>query len=217
MKADDVAQYLRDNPDFFEKYADFLAQVYIPHPHGGRAIALSDRQVLTLREKSKALEGKLGELIHYAEENEAIGEKMHRLALALLPTPDMSAMLSQLYFNLREDFVVPHSALRIWRLGDARGATDRAEFEPVSEELKSYAAGLAQPFCGPSSNAEAISWFGDAAQRLRSMALMPLRDRECFGMIALASEDVLRFYPEMGTFHLKRLGELVGAALARYV
>ena len=51
MKADDVARYLRENPTFFETHADMLADISIPHPHGGRAIPLSDRQMLTLREK----------------------------------------------------------------------------------------------------------------------------------------------------------------------
>ena len=41
--------------------------------------------------------------------------------------------------------------------------------------------------------------------------------RDCFGMLALGSEDVLRFYPEMGTLYLKRLGDMVGAALLRYI
>jgi uncharacterized protein YigA (DUF484 family) len=36
-------------------------------------------------------------------------------------------------------------------------------------------------------------------------------------LLALASEDPQRFYPEMGTLYLKRLGELVGAAVGRYV
>jgi len=46
---------------------------------------------------------------------------------------------------------------------------------------------------------------------------MALRDRECFGMLALGSEDVLRFYPEMGTLYLKRMGDLAGAALLRFL
>ena len=36
-------------------------------------------------------------------------------------------------------------------------------------------------------------------------------------MLALASEDPQRFYPEMGTLYLKRLGELVSTALRRYL
>ena len=59
MKDDDVARYLRENPGFFENYADMLAEITVPHPHGGRAISLSDRQMLGLREKSKALESRL--------------------------------------------------------------------------------------------------------------------------------------------------------------
>jgi len=46
---------------------------------------------------------------------------------------------------------------------------------------------------------------------------MPLRDagNACVGMLALASEDPARFFPEMGTLYLKRLGELASAALQR--
>ncbi|MBX3666709.1 MAG: DUF484 family protein, partial [Burkholderiales bacterium] len=49
MKPDDVAAYLKEHPEFFEHYADVVADVFIPHPHGGRAISISERQILTLR------------------------------------------------------------------------------------------------------------------------------------------------------------------------
>jgi len=211
LKADDVARYLRENPGFFESYADMLAEITVPHPHGGRAIPLSDRQMLSLREKNRALESRLTELLQIGEENDAIGEKMHRVSLALLSTPDLQSLLTVLYLHLREDFSVPHSALRIWGTGDA------AEFRPVGERLKRYAASLSQPFCGPSGDAEAAAWFGEGASHVRSVAHMALRDKECFGMLALGSEDVLRFYPEMGTLYLKRMGELAGAALLRFL
>ena len=216
MKADDVARYLRENPGFFESHADMLAEITVPHPHGGRAIPLSDRQMLSLREKSRALESRLTELLQIGEENDAIGEKMHRLSLALLSAADLQSLLSVLYLHLREDFAVPHSALRIW--GEAfRGAGGAAEFRPVGEQLKRYAASLSQPFCGPSGDAEAAAWFGEGASHVRSVAHMALRNKECFGMLALGSEDVLRFYPEMGTLYLKRMGELAGAALLRFL
>jgi uncharacterized protein YigA (DUF484 family) len=213
MNAEDVARYLQGNLGFFEDYAELLAQIYIPHPHGGRAIPIAERQILTLREKSKMLEGKLAELIQFGEENDAIGEKMHRLCLALFPAGDVQGMLRALYYNLREDFAVPHAAMRVWR-----GAGEGPEFAPVGDELRRYAGSLEHPFCGASANPEVASWFGEAAAQLRSVACMPLRDgsKECFGMLALASEDAMRFYPEMGTLYLKRLGELASAALQRY-
>ncbi len=218
MKADDVARYLRENPGFFESYPDMLAEITVPHPHGGRAIPLSDRQMLGLREKSKALESRLTELLQIGEENDAIGEKMHRLSLALLAAPDLPSLLTVLYLHLREDFAVPHSALRIW--GAEREAVhggESPEFRPVGEHLKRYAASLSQPFCGPSGDAEAAAWFGEGASHVRSVAHMALRDKECFGMLALGSEDVLRFYPEMGTLYLKRMGDLASAALLRFL
>jgi len=218
MKAEDVARYLTENPEFFDRYSEMLSQISISNPHGGRAIPLSDRQVLTLREKNKVLEAKLSELIQFGEENDAIGDKMHRLALALLASRELPALLSALYYNLREDFTVPHVALRVWRGHDAaHRAQTVPEFRAVSGELIQYATGLAQPYCGPSGNAEAAGWFGEAASHIRSVALMPLKDQECFGMLALGSEDAMRFYPEMGTLYLKRLGELAGASLARFL
>lgn len=214
MKADEVARYLRENPVFFEQYAELLSQITLPHPHGGRAIPLSDRQVLSLRERGKALESRLAELLKIGEENDAISEKMHRLCLALLSAPDLPGLLAALYYNLHEDFEVPHAAMRVWRGGVPEGIP---EFRGVSDEMKEYAAGLAQPFCGPSGNAEAVAWFGEAAAHVRSVACVPLREgADCFGMLALGSEDVLRFYPEMGTLYLKRLGELASAALLRF-
>ncbi len=214
MNAEDVVRYLQDNPGFFEDYAELLAQIYIPHPHGGRAIPIAERQILTLREKSRMLEGKLSELIQFGEENDAIGEKMHRLCLALFPAADLQALLQALYYNLREDFAVPHAALRVWR-----GTGEGAEFAPAADELRQYAGALDQAYCGPDTNPALRSWFGDAAAQLRSSACMPLRDAggECFGMLVLASEDPKRFYPEMGTLYLKRLSELLSAALRRYL
>jgi len=219
LRADDVARYLRENPDFFESYADMLAEITVPHPHGGRAIPLSDRQMLGLREKSRALESRLTELLQIGEENDAIGEKMHRLSLGLLSAPDLQSLLRKGSAFLREDFAVPHSALRIWGAegGTFPAAGDAAEFRPVGDRLKRYAASLSQPFCGPSEDAEAAAWFGEGASHVRSVAHMALRDKECFGMLALGSEDVLRFYPEMGTLYLKRMSELTGAALLRFL
>ena len=214
--AEDVVRYLQDNPGFFEEYAEVLAQIYIPHPHGGRAIPIAERQILTLREKSRMLEGKLAELIQFGEENDAIGEKMHRLCLALLPAGELQATLQALYYNLREDFAVPHAALRLWR--DGAGAND-AEFAPVSAELRDYAASLEHPVCGADANPEVLACFGDTAAQLRSVGSIPLRgaDKASIGLLALASEDAKRFYPEMGTLYLQRLGELLSAALERHL
>ena len=214
MKPEEVAAYLKEHPEFFEQYAERLAEIYIPHPHGGRAIPISERQILTLRDKTQQLEGKLREVMQYGEENDAIGEKVHRISVALLAASDMRGALNAVQLNLREDFAVPHVALRVWR--PAKHA-DLAEFKPVSETTREFAASLANPYCVGHAMVDTAALFGEAGPHLRSFSYLPLRDSETFGLLALASEDPQRFYPEMGILYLKRLGELVGAAVARHL
>jgi uncharacterized protein len=214
MKPEDVAAYLKEHPEFFEQFADMLSEIYIPHPHGGRAIPISERQILSLREKSKLLEGKLREIIEFGEENDAISEKMHRITLALLGAPDIEGVLNALHFNLREDFAVPHVVLRIWR---GNGRADLPEFSPVSDASREFAASLATPYCSGHAMVDTVTLFGGAGPQLRSFSYVPLRDGETFGLLALASEDPQRFYPDMGTLYLKRLGELTTAALLRHL
>ncbi|HET9403934.1 MAG TPA: DUF484 family protein [Burkholderiales bacterium] len=214
MKPEEVAAWLKEHPEFFEQYAELMSEITIPHPHGGRAIPISERQTLTLREKSRQLEAKLRELIQFGEENDAIGEKVHRMSAALLAASDIPGVLNSVYLNLREDFAVPHVALRVWRTSNHAGLP---EFKPVSDAAREFAAGLANPHCGAHAVADTAGLFGEAAAHLRSFSYVPLRDSETFGLLALASEDPQRFYPEMGTLYLKRLGELVGAAMARHL
>lgn len=212
MKPDEVASYLKDNPEFFEHYADMLAEIFIPHPHGGRAVSISERQILTLREKNKQLESKLRDVIQFGEENDAISEKVHRISIALLGTSSLSGVLNAVYLSLREDFAVPHVALRVWR---PDGNAELPEFAPVSEASREFTMSLTHPYCSSRAMVDTASLFGETGSQLRSFSYVPLRNGETFGLLALASEDPQRFYPEMGTLYLKRLGELLGAAIAR--
>jgi hypothetical protein len=94
MKADDIARYLQDHPQFFEDYHDLLAQLYVPHPHGGRTISITERQILTLREKAKALELKLAELLRFGEDNDLISTRVHALSVALMTAGSFEAVMN---------------------------------------------------------------------------------------------------------------------------
>ncbi|MCC7082844.1 MAG: DUF484 family protein [Burkholderiales bacterium] len=212
MKAEEVAQFLNQHPEFFEDYAEMLAEVVIPHPHGGRAIPIAERQILSLREKVRRLESKLGELIRFGEQNDAITEKLHRMTLALIGARDVDTVLHVLAFNLREDFSVPHVAVRLW---DGYGGGTPAVGATASEEARAFSCALNGPYCSAHAMADTAAWFGETAQHLRSFAYVPLRNTQAFGLLALASEDPQRFYPEMGTLYLRRLGEIAAAALDR--
>jgi len=211
MDANDVAQFLRTNPQFFDQHPQLLEAIYVPHPHGGRAIPLTERQIVSLREKVRLLEAKLGEFVRFGEDNDAIGEKVHRLSLALLGAKDFASTVHGLYFHLREDFAVPHVALRVWGRSLLEGTV---EGSPVDAELRDKAETMGAPQCGPAAGSPFLPWFREAQEHIRSVALVPLGQTRTIGLLALGSEDPQRFFAEMGTLYLRRIGELTAGALA---
>ena len=219
MNSDEVGQYLKDNPKILVQvftqlavaHPELLESINVPHPYGGHAIPLSERQTLSLREKVKLLEGKLAELIQFGEENDAISEKVHRVSSALLGAKNFAAVVHALYFHLREDFAVPHVALRVWGQSLLDGTV---EGSPVSDEQRAEVDAMGAPQCGPAEASVFLPWFGEATEHVRSIALIPLGTTKLFGLLALGSEDPHRFYPDMGTLYLRRIGELAAGALA---
>ena len=211
MSPEDIAIFLRSHPEFFNQHPALLESISVPHPYGGRAIPLAERQTVALRDKLKLVEGKLAELIQFGEENEGISEKVHRLAVALVGSRDFAALTQTLYFHLREDFAVPHIALRIW--GKAVPA-DFDEARAIDSAQRQGAEGMGAPQCGPAASNPFAAWFGEAAEHVRSLALVPLGQTAVFGLLAMGSEDPRRFYPEMGTLYLRRIGELCAAGVS---
>jgi uncharacterized protein len=193
---------LQSNPEFFEDHADMLAEITLPHPHGGRTVSLSERQLLALREKNRGLEKNLREMVEFAKENDALQHKLHQFTLALFGAPDLMSLQEVIAYNLREIFAVPHVALHLWK-----GL-------PPSAEVLAFADQQKQPVCTHHALHDTLDWFGEAAAHVRSFAYLPLRaDDQSIGLMILASEDAQRFYPEMGTVFLQRIAETVSSAL----
>lgn len=179
-----------------------LAEISIPHPYGGRTVSLSERQLLTLREKNRELEKRLHELIEFARDNEALQLKVHQFTQSLFGTKNMLDLQETVANRLREIFEVPHIALHVWK-----GL-------PPSAEVLSFSDQQLTPVCTHHAIHETLSWFGDNAPHLRSFAYLPLRSGdESIGLLILASEDAQRFYPEMGTLFLQRISDTVSNAL----
>lgn len=211
-----MAEFLKQNPGFFENHVDILVNLQIPHPHGGRAVSIGERQLVAVREKARLLEDKLRELIQFGEENDALGEKVHRLSCRVIEAPSLDAALDTLYLELLDHFAVPHVAVKLWNVAEENPET--REFAPVAAEMREFVEKMQAPYCGGHAVYESQSWFGEAAAHLKSFALVPLRrDGFTFGVVALGSEDPQRFYPEMGTLYLARIGELMSHALWRFV
>ncbi|MCL2162233.1 MAG: DUF484 family protein [Betaproteobacteria bacterium] len=211
MTTEDVVQYLRSHPDFLSEHSELLGVLTVPHPRHGHAISLTERQLQVLRSKIRQLEQKLAELIRFGEQNDEISEKVHRLATSLLVADGYDGKRRALFASMQDDFAVPHVALRIW---DASAELEGEEFQPTGEDVRAFADRMSRPYCGAPTNIEALAWFGEMAPHIRSVALTPLRrGNRVVGLFVLGSEEPERFYSEMGTLYLERIGALVSAAL----
>lgn len=211
-----VAEYLMEHPEFFEEHAEWLADVKIAHPHEGHAIPLAERQLVTLRDKNRQLKTKFAELLRYGGANDLIGDKLHRVTLALFAAPEIDTSLEVIYHSMHNDFDVSRAAIRLW--GAVPADAYQAEFTPVSPEMREYAASLAEPYCGPLAVLESKSWLEEDGEILNSFAYLPLRTPErTIGLMALGSPDPTRFASDMGTHFLMRVAEVASVAIARYL
>lgn len=171
-----------------------------------------------LRDKIRGLEKRIMEMIRHSQENEAIADRLHRWVRATMLAHDNAALPEVLVETLRHEFLIPQVAVRVW--GTAEQAL-RAEVaalpcaDTVSEDARSFAASLGQPYCGLNSGFEASKWLEDSAH-ITSLALIPLHHGgECYGLLVLGSPDATRYTADMGVDFLLQVGDIASAAMAR--
>ncbi len=208
-----VAQYLADNPLFFQEHAVLLGQIKLASPLTGRAVSLQERQMEVMRDKYRALELNMADLIRLAQENGGIADSFHAWNQALLQARNDAELPAKLIESLKSVFGVPHATLRMWNV-----APDYASswfVEGVSDDAKIFANSLLAPYCGSNHDFEAVRWLG-TAETIVSTVILPLRAAgadAAFGLLILGSPDAERFSAHMGTDFLIHIGETSSAAL----
>ena len=216
-----VHDYLRDNPDFFERHGALLGSLRLPHVAGG-TVSLVERQLSVLRQKDLKLERKLKDLIEVARANDALATKIHKLALQLLAAPDLSATLKYVEESLRAGFGADQSILVLFGDPESYNDIDVGRFfrplERDDESLQAFDTFLkgSGPRCGQIRDTQRDFLFGRETDELGSAALIPLDDKSKVGFLAIGSVDANRFHPGMSIDFLARLGELVAEALKRF-
>jgi hypothetical protein len=218
---DAVRDFLKNNPDFFERHAALLSSLRLPHVAGG-TVSLVERQVSMLRQRDLKLERKLKELLEVARANDALASKIHDLALRLLAAPDLRATLSCIEESMRTGFGADLSILVLF--GDPALFKDIDSdrfFRPIDREdpaLKAFDTFLqgSGPRCGQIRNTQREFLFGQDSAEVGSAVLINLGKKSEVGFLAIGSVDAERFHPGMSIDFLSRLGELITEALRRF-
>lgn len=215
-----IAAYLQQHPEFFERNAALLTKLKLPHSRGAAAVSLVERQVLALRDKNQTLEARLRELIDVARSNDVLAAKIHRLACRLVRARNATVLLDSMESSLREDFGASEWLLL---LAPARAtglsSIDSRHLRMIDSsapELKMFETlfEAARPRCGQIRDSQRDFLFGAGTIEIGSAALVPLGREAGFGLLAIGSPDAQRFHPTMSTDFLARIGDLVSEAVA---
>jgi uncharacterized protein YigA (DUF484 family) len=212
FSAQEIADFLVKNPQFFTTHAEVFTTLAIPHPHGAQAISLGERQVRVLRERNRELEWRLGMLANNASANEKISNHIVQWCRRLLSQSDPQRLPSEITLGLTEQFQIQHVALRLWGVLES---AQQGAGAPASQNVRAFVDSLQAPYCGDDTDFEAVAWLD---VKPRSLALVPLRlegERASVGLLVLGSEDPGHFTAEMGTTLLESMGLLAAAALQR--
>ncbi|MBA3057827.1 MAG: DUF484 family protein [Gammaproteobacteria bacterium] len=215
---DDIANYLANTPDFFERHAELLAAVQLNSPHSNRAVSLQERQAQMLREKIKMLEHRLMDMMRNGHDNLLLTDKLLQWARSLFLATDPLALPGEIATEIQDQFAVPQVGIKVWDVAPPFAQADFAQ--GVSDDAKLFASSLSEPFCGVNTGFEVVSWLADP-QAAASLAILPLRSgplgstAPAFGLLVLASPDAQRYNSTMGTDLLARIAELASAALSK--
>jgi uncharacterized protein YigA (DUF484 family) len=214
----DVANYLANHPDFFERHLPLLRRLSIPHQSGSSTVSLVERQVSVLRQRNDELEKRLADLIDVAKANNQIVDNIHALAIAFVRKPGVAARLEALEKALREDFGAERAVLVLFVDGPL-AAIDRPGFVKSVDRndpaLKPFSTFLrsARARCGPLRDMQKAFLFDRESDSIASAAMVPIGAGARLGFLTVGSNDPNQFHAGQRVDFLGRLGELVELAL----
>ncbi len=214
--AEQVADYLREHPEFFVDHPTVLEELRIPHACGP-AISLVERQLHLLRERNGALSHRLDEMIDTARENDLIFEKTRRLVLGVLQSASLEELARVLDRHLCFELRADRCELLIIDDEDAWVAAGVRRVE--RNEAMSIIGSLVDSrwaVCGELSDEEKYYLFIHDCHRIGSVALVPLMvNNVTVGVLAMGSYDRQLFHSSLGTLFLDYVGEVLTLTLPR--
>ncbi len=209
LTAEQVAEYLRINPEFFESNLDLLAVIQIPHITGEGTTSLIERQVQVLREQSETYKDQLKTFAVLASENEELWFRIKDLAVMLLKRPDRDSLAEEIEDWLKQQYNLSGVVIS---QADRSGLIKKYQ----SDQLVYKAIESNEIQCGSSFSVELLELlFGKDADKVKSSALIPLisEQKQVHGLLALGSENTERFSAEQSTAYLDCLSQIVSQAL----
>lgn len=215
LTREQVADYLRANPDFFVDQDELLRSLTLPHD-SGRAISLVERQVHLFREQRDTLRRELVELVSIARHNDRLFEKSKRLLLQVIEARTLNELAAAIDDSIRGDFGLDAASVLLFTdqtLPEAsQGALHVVSPKLARERLGSLLDGE-RAVCGQFRDSERDFLFPDRDEPIASVALVPLRHQTLVGVFAVGSCEPGYFDQSMGSMFLSYISDTLSRLL----
>jgi len=212
-----VREFLRDNPTFLDKNTDILECLVLPH-NSGKAVSLVERQVGVLRDRNKEMRARLDNMLQTAHDNDLLFEKTKRLVLNLLEAKNLSALIETVYDSLGKDYGIEFSSLTL--LGDEkklpRTMARVSTMEKANERIGTL-LGANRAVCGILREDEMTFLFGERGRNVGSVAAVPLRYDNLYGILAVGNSDPNFYKSSMGTLFLSYIAEILNRVIPSHL
>jgi uncharacterized protein YigA (DUF484 family) len=214
LSPDDVASYLKTNPDFFIEQEDLLADLSLPH-ESGNAISLLERQVTILRDRGIDARQKLNNLLENARNNDQLFDTTRNLVLALLRAKDITEIADVAQDQLSNQANIDScEVIMVARQGLKVSDSVRLEAEDNLKERFADVFRLKRTHCGPIGKEQTQYLFPASDNNIKSTALCPvISNGEVLALIAFGNNSDNYFNVNLDTLFLDFIGHVVGAVL----
>ena len=194
-----VREFLRDNPTFLDENTDILETMVLPH-NSGKAVSLVERQVGVLRDRNKEMRSRLDNMLQTAKDNDLLFEKTKRLD------------------SLGKDYGIEFYSLTLF--GDdkklPRTMARVASTEKANERVGTL-IGANRAVCGILREDEMVFLFGERGRQVGSVAAVPLRYDNLYGILAVGNSDPNFYKSSMGTLFLSYIAEILNRVLPSHL
>lgn len=215
LTREEVAEYLKNNPDFFVDQDQLLRTLTLPHD-SGRAISLVERQVHLFREQRDTLRRELVELVSIARHNDRLFEKSKRLLMQVIEARNLMDMAATIDDSIRGDFGLDAASVILFTEADVPGRSQGALHVVSPAEAQERLGNLlegSRAVCGQFRESEREFLFPDRDVPIASVALVPLRHDELVGVFAIGSCEPGYFDQSMGSLFLSYISDTLSRLL----
>ena len=216
LGADQIADYLRKNPEFFIEQEGLLADLSLPH-ESGKAISLLERQVTILRDRGIEARQKLNNLLENARNNDQLFDTTRNLVMALLRANNLTEIVAVAQENLSNHTNI--DACQIILIEQPQLDVSNAVKIDSEKNLKTDFADvfrLKRTHCGTLTQDQIDYLFADSGKSIRSTALCPVVNNSAvFALLAFGNQEENFFNINLDTLFLDFIGQVVGAVFYR--